>query len=131
MADGTVRYSIIQFPILGEGSVRAAVATECAAEQDRFWEYHDALYEASGQQGRTVFNADALVGLAGDLGLDADRFGSCFTEGRPLDQIREDSDAAVALGVRSTPTIFINDVRYQNYRTFEHMSAQIEKLAGK
>jgi protein-disulfide isomerase len=131
VAEGTVRYSIIQFPILGAGSVRAAVATECAAEQDHFWEYHDALYEASGQQGSSVFNLDPLVGLAGDLGLDTDRFESCFTEGRPIDQIQEDSDAVTAMGVRSTPTIFINDVRYQGHRTFELMSARIEELAGK
>jgi protein-disulfide isomerase len=63
--------------------------------------------------------------------LDADRFESCYTEGRPIDQLRADSDAARALGVRSTPTIFINDMRYQSRRTFEYMSARIEELAGK
>ena len=122
-----MRYAFLQFPILGQGSVGAAVATECAAEQGRFWEYHGALFEAAASQGRAVFSGEGLVGLAGEQGLDGDQFQSCFTEGRGLDLIRADAEAVAALGVRSTPTIFINDVAYVGLKTFDFYRARIEE----
>lgn len=121
----------LQFPILGDGSVRAAVATECAAEQGKFWEYHDALFEAAGSQGSNAFTIEGLVGLASEVGLEMERFGSCFTEGQTLDRVRADFEAAAALGARSTPTIFINDVAYVGVRPLDFYSARIEEALSK
>ena len=127
-----MRYVFLQFPILGEGSVKAAIATECAANQGKFWEYHDALFEASGKQGRGVFVKDGLVGVADDMHLDTGKFTECLTDGSTVDGLKTDSGDAVALGVRGTPTIFINDVLYQGPRSFEAMSDRIEEaLSGK
>ena len=104
-----------------------AIASECAAEQDSFWEYHDGLYEETQKEGSDIYSGEGLIALAGDLGLEHDQFNSCMTEARPLDQLRADWDAAMALEVNSTPTIFINDVQYRGDRTFEAMSAHIER----
>ncbi len=117
---------MVQLPILGEGSVLVAMASECAAEQDKFWEYHDQVYERARAENFDVYTGPGLVAVADDLGLDLDSFTSCVNEGRPLDQLRADWQSAVALGVGSTPTIFINDVLYGGPRTFESMSAYIE-----
>jgi len=107
------------------------MAAECAAEQGKFWEYHDELYRRSATEGSSLFTGQGLIDLAGDLGFEQERFGSCLTEGRRLDELRADSEAATALGVRSVPTIFINDVQYQGPRTFESMSARIEEILAK
>ncbi len=126
-----MRYGVVQLPILGEGSILVAMASECAAEQDKFWGYHDQVYERARAENFGVYTGPGLLALAEDLRLDLDQFTSCVTEGRPLDQLRTDWQSAVALGVGSTPTIFINDVLYGGPRTFESMSAHIEDLLAK
>ena len=123
-----MRYGVIQFPILGEASVLAAVASECAAEQGEFWEYHDRLYERSATEGAIRYTLQGLSDLAEDLGLEREQFSSCMFEGRPLDHLKADWEIAVSLGIGSTPTVFIDDVQYQGLRSFELMSARIEEL---
>ena len=122
-----MRYGVIQFPILGEASVWFAIASECAAEQDSFWEYHDRLYEETMKEESDIYSREGLVALGVELGLDNDRFNSCMAEARPLEQLRADYRVATALGVGSTPTIFINDVQYRGDRTFEAMRTHIER----
>lgn len=131
MTEGKIRYGVIQFPILGQASVLAAVAAECAAEQGKFWEYHDAMYEES-TQNPSLFTVNGVEGLARMLGLDEEQYHSCVADGRPITQLQADVDAARALGIGSTPTILINDEVYRQQRTFDLMSAAIEgALAGK
>lgn len=121
----------LHFPILGDGSLFAAMATECAAEQGKFWEYHDALFEAAESQGSKVFTFEGLVGLASEVDVEMESFRSCFTEGQTLDRVRADFEAAAALGIRGTPTIFINDVAYAGLRPFDFYSARIEEALSK
>jgi len=131
VADGTVRYGFIQFPILGEASVRAAIAAECAGEQGKFLEYHNALFEEGETQGEALFTGEGLVGLAQDMGLDSDEFSTCLTDGRTLEDLQADKNAATAMGVRATPTIFINDVLYEGLRDIEFYKQKIDELLNK
>lgn len=78
----------------------AAIAAECAGEAGKFWEFHDYLFE---HQGRRDY-----VRAAMELGLDADRFRSCMGSERARDAVVRDVNAAVELGVESTPTLFFN-----------------------
>ena len=82
--------------LLAEGSV-------CAAEQNKFWEYHDIAFETKGK----VSQAD-VVNIASELGLNLVAFQSCLNSGRGLRAVKEDIDAAIKAGVKSTPTLFIN-----------------------
>ena len=127
VAEGKVRYGTIQNPILGDASVRAAIASESAAEQGSFWQYHDALYEESSDQGSALFLREALLELAAEVGLNGKVFESCFVSGRANDRLESDRDSAKSLGVESVPTIFINDERFIGDRTFEGLSAKIEQ----
>jgi 2-hydroxychromene-2-carboxylate isomerase len=78
-----------------------------------------------------VFSIDGVERLAHELGLDDERYHSCVVEGRPIPQLQADVDAARALGIGSTPTVFIDDEVYRQQRTFGLMSAAIEEaLAG-
>jgi predicted DsbA family dithiol-disulfide isomerase len=104
------------------------MASECAGEQDGFWAYHDRIYEESRIEGSEVFTDQGLIDLAEEVGIDPDEFKFCMTDARPLDQLQADLDVAMAMGVNSTPTIFINDVQYLGSRSFEAMSAHIEGL---
>ncbi|MBI5793549.1 DsbA family protein [Candidatus Uhrbacteria bacterium] len=81
----------------------AAQAGECAHEQDKFWEYHDKLY-----QKQSSLTEDSFVTFARELNLNVDQFESCLAKGRYNNEVQEDLEAGVAAGVRGTPTFFIN-----------------------
>ncbi len=81
----------------------AAVAAECAAEQDRFWEYHRLLFANQRQLSRQFF-----VDSAAELGLDQHRFTSCLAGEAARTRVRHDAQVGGELGIDSTPTLFIN-----------------------
>ena len=80
----------------------AAEASMCAGEQNAYWQYHDKLF-SSDSLGSSVY-----IQYAQDLGLDMNSFETCITEHKYQEAVQADSDFAVNLGVRSTPTFFIN-----------------------
>lgn len=84
----------------------AAEAAEAAAEQGAFWKMHDAMLERQDRLG-----PGDLIGLAGELGLDADQFRSSLDERRAAGRIDEDIERAAASGVVGTPTFFVNGHR--------------------
>jgi protein-disulfide isomerase/uncharacterized membrane protein len=86
----------------------AACAAECAGQQGKFWEYHDLLFEDQAGLAR-----DTLFGFARELGLDIPRFRTCLDDPATLALVRGDVRDGSALGVRSTPTIFINGRRIE------------------
>jgi protein-disulfide isomerase/uncharacterized membrane protein len=85
---------------------RAATAAECAGQQNKFWEYHDALFE-----NQRALDRDSLFRYARDLGLDVAAFRTCLDDPATMDRVRADVAAGATIGVDSTPTIFINGRR--------------------
>ena len=81
----------------------AAEAAECAKDQGKYWAYHDALYERQS----SIPSMD-FVDLAKELGFDTASFGQCFTSGQYRDDVEKDFQGGIALGVQSTPTVFVN-----------------------
>ena len=84
----------------------AALAAEAAGEQGRFWEMHDILFEHQDE-----LEIEDLLGYAGELGLDVERFTRDLEDERLEERIREDVASAEASGARGTPTFFIGAVR--------------------
>ncbi len=122
MNTGRARFVYRHFSFLGEESVWAAEATECAAEQGRFWDYHDIFFErwtGSAERGGN-YEYDYLVGLATSIGLNTPQFAECMSDRRYLDRVRADTEYALNVGVTTTPSVFINDVRVRgsDYETF-------------
>ncbi len=85
----------------------AAEAAEAAAEQGKFWEMHDALYENQDQLG-----AELVVALSERLGLDPQRFAADLRSGKFREHIKKDFNGGVRSGVAGTPTFFINGERF-------------------
>lgn len=91
-------------PLAGNpSSTLIAEATLAAAEQGAFWPMHDRVFNTPGHLGRPE-----LEQIARDLGLDMDKFKGALDSHRYMDEITFDSAAAAVLGVRGTPTFFIN-----------------------
>jgi protein-disulfide isomerase len=105
---GKVQFVYKHSAFLGQESVWAAQAAECAADQGKFWAYHDLLFERQGGENQGAFNKDNLVGFGKDLGLDMAQFESCLREDKTLARVQEDTEEGKRLGVRGTPTFFIN-----------------------
>jgi len=126
-----VRLGFWNFAFLGPESNWAAEAAECAAEQGKFWEYHDKLFNSQAGENQGAFNKDNLKKFAEEIGLDAAAFNDCLDSGRYAQLIQDDSNAASALGVRSTPTFVINGQALLGAQPFEVFKQAIEKeLAG-
>lgn len=123
---GKVRFTYKHFAILGPASIRTAEASECAAEQDKFWEYHDQLF-AEQASVRGLSNDDPLTGLADGLGLDTSAFAECLASGRYSDQIQRESQAVASMGVRGTPGFLVNGVFISGAQPFEAFQQIIEE----
>jgi protein-disulfide isomerase len=78
----------------------------CAAEQDRFWQYHDIAFETKGKISNAV-----VQDIAADIGLELKAFDSCLDSGRGLTVVKEDIEAGIKAGIRGTPTLFVNGRR--------------------
>ncbi len=85
----------------------AAEASEAAAAQGRFWEYHDALYLEQPKLSR-----ETVLRVAADLGLDADRVAAELEAETHLPRIERDLASAGASGATGTPTFFVNGARF-------------------
>jgi hypothetical protein len=114
---GKVQWKYIPY-VLGifPNGDRAAIAGECAAEQGEkaFWDMHDILYErqrewkSEGGAARALFTR-----YAAELNLDQNRFTSCYDTNRPATDITRNLRLGQQLGVRATPTFFINGARVE------------------
>ncbi|RME89312.1 MAG: DsbA family protein [Anaerolineae bacterium] len=102
---GQIRLVYRNFPLtnIHGDAFSAAEAAQCARDQGKFWEFHDKLF--SGQYG---LGEEAYLQYAADLGLDEEAFRQCLTEHKYQEFVQDDMNFAINLGVRSTPTFFIN-----------------------
>jgi protein-disulfide isomerase len=107
---GIVKFYFVAFPFLGDESQFAAVAAECARQQDKFWEYHDLLYEKQGLENGGAFSDSVLKKLAVQLGLNSAKFATCQKDPKTADAIAQQFQAGQDAGVQATPSIFINGI---------------------
>ncbi|MFN8377715.1 MAG: thioredoxin domain-containing protein [Anaerolineae bacterium] len=125
----SVRFVYRDYPILGSDSVAAAFAGECAAQQDKFWEFHDLMY--ANQDNLTT---EAFTQYATDLGMDVDAFSACLDSDEAAAMVQRDYQAGQTLGVSGTPTFFINGkmlVGAQPYQAFAQMiDAELAQAEG-
>jgi protein-disulfide isomerase len=98
-----VRFVYRDYPILGPDSVTAALAGECAADQGKFWEFHDLVYANQGD-----LSLEAFTTYATDLGMDVEAFTACIDAEETTAKVQRDYSDGQQLGVSGTPTFFIN-----------------------
>jgi protein-disulfide isomerase len=85
----------------------AAEASEAAAAQGDFWEYHDALFAA-----QPKLSQETMLEVGRELGLDAERMAAEMDSGAHRARIERDLDSAERSGVTGTPTFFVNGTRF-------------------
>ena len=115
ISPGTVRFEYRHYPFLGPESFDAAEASECARDQGAFREYHDALLQLTAREERLT--RERLVSTARGLELDTHRFSLCLESGDKKPRVLEDLEYGSNLGVRGTPTLFLDrkEIRWRSY----------------
>ncbi|OQW35857.1 MAG: hypothetical protein A4C66_00765 [Nitrospira sp. HN-bin3] len=104
-------------------ALAAAEAAQCAAEQHRFWDYHDALFNRLPSDAAWNF-----PGLADTLGLSQSSFNACAQDHRYRAEVLKDLQDGLNLGVTSTPTFFINGRPLVGARPLADFQAIIDPL---
>ena len=96
--------------IFGASSEAAARAAYAAALQGHFLEYNDALFPGGDKLPESSLTDEALIELAGDLGLDTTRFAADLTSPETAAVVAEHAALATGVGVTSTPTFALGGV---------------------
>jgi protein-disulfide isomerase len=101
---------------------KAGEAGHCAAEQGKFWEFHDQLF--ANQQ---ALQPDDLKKYATAGGIDGERFSACLDMSKHAELVRDGVAQGTQLGVNSTPTVFVNGRRVSGAQPYEVFAAVIDE----
>ncbi|WP_026124499.1 DsbA family protein [Nocardiopsis baichengensis] len=108
--EGDLRIEWREFPYKGETSRIMAVGARAAAEQDAFWEYHEAVYAAQDELEGTAPEdiGGELTAVAADLGLDSGRFAEDLEREDLAAEVEEDFAEGRGVGVTGTPAFLVD-----------------------
>jgi protein-disulfide isomerase len=113
---------------LGLESSWAAVAAECAADQNRFWDFHNLLFSRQNGENQGAFNKDKLLSFAKELDLDLAKFEPCLNNEQTLARVQADTQEGRQAGVTGTPTFFINGQKLAGAQSYDRFRAVIDSL---
>jgi protein-disulfide isomerase len=118
-----IRFVYRHYPLPGHPNARpAAEASACAAEQGKFWPYHDRLFA----QPSKLSDAD-LKQHAAQLGLDTAKFNACVDSRKYSAQVEADVRDGNAAGVNGTPAFFINGRMLSGAQPFDAFKRIIDE----
>jgi protein-disulfide isomerase len=126
VADGRVKLVFHHHALIGQESVWAAEASECANEQGRFWDYHDKLFENQDGENQGAFAIDNLKRFAEELGLDTQTFNLCLDSHKYQALVRAETEDALKKGIASTPTFVIGDQTVDGPGSYDALKKVIE-----
>jgi protein-disulfide isomerase len=100
-----------EFPLVPahQHALAAASAAEAAGMQGKFWEMHDLLYERQKLWKAEFDVRPTFEGYAKEIGIDVERYKRDLTSDAVALRIQKDGSRAHSLGVKGTPTVFLND----------------------
>jgi protein-disulfide isomerase len=116
------------FPLaIHANAQKAAEASRCAAEQGKYWEYHDRMFT-----NQSTLAPDNLKKFAADLQLDTAQFNSCLDSGKYTQAVAKDVAEGNRVGVTGTPAFFVNGRFLSGAQPFTAFQEAIEDaLAAK
>jgi protein-disulfide isomerase len=142
-----VKYVHRDYPIFGDVSVKLAISVDCALEQDKFWEMHQAYLEhfsdfdpesehhgppqqgGSGHDDRFDYYTDEqILELAKNAGVaDLDQFSTCVSEAQYEDEVYGDYQIGAAIGIQGVPFFVINAQAVSGAQSFDVFQQVIEQ----
>ena len=119
---GKVKLVFRHFPLdFHDKAPKAAEASLCAADQKKFWEFHDVLFK-----NQDKLSIEDLKATATTLGLDATKFNECLDSGKMKKVVEDDTAAGKKVGVTGTPAFFINGTMLSGAQPIEAFKEVID-----
>ena len=100
----------------------SAMAAMAAGRQGKFWEFHDELFKNYNR-----LNEQKVENIVKQLSLDETKFNKDKTNRELINHIQQDYKEGIKIGVRGTPTVFINGKQFRKRRNMKSMGAAIEE----
>jgi len=120
-----VRLVFKHMPLEGHrNSLPAARAAYCAAEQERFWQFHDAMFASRN------LSAGRFEEIASELGLGMEKFRACLGSEKSRTAIIKDIETAHTFQIESTPSFIINGQVIKGALSFADFQKLIERELG-
>ena len=104
---GKVNFIFRDFPLNGPDSVLAAEAAYCAGDQNKYWQYHDELYNNWGGERTGWVNQKSLDKFATDVGLDQSQFDECMSDKKYENKVLDNQKFGQEIGIEATPSFII------------------------
>ena len=125
---GKVRLVARDFPLSQHADAfKAAEAAEAAREQGKYWEYVHVLL-----QNQSSLSVEKLKSFATEIGLDRNRFDAALDSRKFAEMVQTDVDEGIRLGLKGTPSLFINGRRL-NAKSYDEIKESVDaalKSAG-
>ena len=107
-------------------AMHAAIASEAADAQEKFWEMHDLLF-----LNQQHLDDDNLVVFARQIGLDIILFEQDFEKPDLQEKVEEDFESGVRSGVNGTPSFFINGEKYNGLWEGDELLQHLQNLTNR
>lgn len=129
---GKVRFAYRHFQFLGPASVVAGNASECANEQNKFWDFHEYLYKNQpSESDTTMYTTDKMTEIAGKIGLNTTQFKSCLSSNKYQKNVDQDYQDGQKAGVSGTPTFYINGIQLVGAQPYAALKTVIDQELAK
>lgn len=127
---GLVRYVIMDFPIVNNHpqATKAAEAARCAGDQDAYVAMHDQIFVNQPQWSRNERAVNLFLGYAEEIGLDMAAFTQCLESDRYETAVLANLQTGVDLGIRGTPSFFLNGYFVNGAQPFELFERAVQEL---
>ena len=132
---GTINYVYRDFPLNGADSILAAEATHCANDQEKYWQYHNLLFENWAGENTGWITMNSLTQFAVELKLDISEFKDCLTSHKYYQKVIDNENYAKKININATPSflIFNNEevIRIIGAQQLDKFQTAIEQLMSK
>ena len=111
------------YPVITAQSPKAAEAGQCAFDQNKFWEFHDYIYE----KGNSL-SIDNLKAYAREVGLDGEQFNQCLDSGKNKAKVDASMQQGFQLGFPGAPGFLVNDRKLPGPPMYETLKGIIDEM---
>lgn len=135
LEEGRAKFVFYDYPLVSmhPNAFIGARAARCAQDQDRYWEYHDLLFQNQSRWSLETNPVATLVDYSETVGMDREAFESCLRSDRHAELVSANMELGTQLGVTGTPTIMVNaggQTRRLGSATFQAIQSVIEQLTS-
>lgn len=130
--EGTLRIEWRDLAQITETSPLAAQAGRAAANQGKFWEFHDVVYAAADPKGHPTYTEDSLVDFAKKAGVpDLKKFRTDMTAAETVKAVAESTNHVHSIGIQGTPFMIVGETYINGYKDANYMTAVVKSQAAK